>query len=198
MAADRKMTLIAFMQAQNCSNYPASWRHPSSMSDFLKPAYYQRIARTLEDGKFHLAFFDDRLAMPDRYGDDYEAAVKAGVRTVKLDLVSIMTAMGLSTSKLGIGGTYSTTYYEPYHVARTFATLSSTVIGALAPPMPVRTWPGFTSAAITPARSDGSEKRNILIRSDFFAAAIASRIGRAESSGMTISERDIRPPIVAY
>ena len=30
-----------------------------------------RIARTLEEGKFHLAFFDDRLAMPDIYGDDH-------------------------------------------------------------------------------------------------------------------------------
>ena len=61
----RQMSLIAFMQAQNCSNYVGSWRHPSSMSDFTSPEYYQRIARTLEDAKFDLAFFDDRLAMPD-------------------------------------------------------------------------------------------------------------------------------------
>ena len=58
------MVLVAFLQAQNCSNYPASWRHPDAATDFLSAAYYQRIARTLEAGKFHLAFFDDRLAMP--------------------------------------------------------------------------------------------------------------------------------------
>ena len=63
----RMMTLIAFLQAQNCSNLPGSWRHPSTMSDFLTPEYYQRIARTLEDGKIQMAFFDDRLALPDIY-----------------------------------------------------------------------------------------------------------------------------------
>jgi hypothetical protein len=47
---NRMMTLIAFLQAQNCSNLPGSWRHPSTMLDFLTPEYYQRIARTLEDG----------------------------------------------------------------------------------------------------------------------------------------------------
>jgi FMN-dependent oxidoreductase (nitrilotriacetate monooxygenase family) len=119
----RQMTLVAFLQAQNCSNYPASWRHPQTMPDFMTPQYYQRIARTLEEGKFDLAFFDDRLALPDRYGDDYEEAVRHGIRVVKMDLISIMTAMGLATKHLGIGGTYSTTYYEPFHVARVFATL---------------------------------------------------------------------------
>ncbi len=119
----RQMSLVAFMQAQNCSNYSASWRHPQTMPDFMTPQYYQRIARTLEEGKFDMCFFDDRLALPDRYGDDYQEAVRHGIRVVKMDLVSIMTAMGLATSRLGIGGTYSTTYYEPFHVARVFATL---------------------------------------------------------------------------
>jgi len=61
----RQMALVAFLQAQNCSNYVGSWRNPSSMTDYLTPEYYQRIARTLEDGCFDMAFFDDRLAMPD-------------------------------------------------------------------------------------------------------------------------------------
>ena len=69
----RQMSLIAFMQAQNCSNYAGSWRHPASTPDFMSPEYYQRIARTLEDGRFDLAFFDDRLAMPDIYGADHRA-----------------------------------------------------------------------------------------------------------------------------
>lgn len=128
----RQMSLVAFLQAQNCSNYPASWRHPQTMPDFMSPQYYQRIARTLEEGKFDLAFFDDRLAMPDRYGDDYEEAVRHGIRVVKMDLVSIMTAMGLATQHLGIGGTYSTTYYEPFHVARVFATLDLMIGGRAA------------------------------------------------------------------
>ena len=42
---------------------------------------------------------------------------------MKLDLVPVMTGMGLATTNLGIGGTYSTTYHHPYHVARLFATV---------------------------------------------------------------------------
>jgi FMN-dependent oxidoreductase (nitrilotriacetate monooxygenase family) len=118
-----QMALVAFLQAQNCSNYVYSWRHPDTMSDFMTPEYYQRIGRTLEDGKFDLAFFDDRLAMPDKYGDDYVEAVANGIRTVKMDLVPVMSMMAATTSRLGIGGTYSTTYFEPFHVARVFATL---------------------------------------------------------------------------
>ena len=119
----RQLTLIGFLQAQNCSNYPASWRHPDAATDFLTPAYYQRIARTLEAGKFHMAFFDDRLAMPDRYADTFVETVRHGIRAVKLDPIPLITAMGLATERLGLGSTYSTTYYEPFHVARLFATM---------------------------------------------------------------------------
>lgn len=126
------MSLIAFMQAQNCSNYVGSWRHPSSMSDFMTPAYYQRIARTLEAAKFDLAFFDDRLAMPDIYGDDHRETVANGVRAVKLDPTTVMMTMAGVTSKLGLGATYSTTYYEPFHVARLFATLDLMTEGRVA------------------------------------------------------------------
>ncbi len=119
----RQMVMVGFLQAQNCSNYPASWRHPDSAPDFLTPAYYQRIGRILEEGKFHLAFFDDRLAMPDRYGDDYKESVRNGVRVVKMDPIPILAAMSASTRCIGLGGTCSTTYFEPFHVARMFATL---------------------------------------------------------------------------
>ncbi len=128
----RQMALIGFLQAQNCSNYPASWRHPATAPDFLTPEYYQRIARTLEAGKFDLAFFDDRLAMPDRYGDHYAEAVRNGIRVVKMDLIPILMAMGLATSRLGLGATYSTTYFEPFHVARVFATLDVMLGGRVA------------------------------------------------------------------
>ena len=57
---NRMMTLVACLQAQNCSNLPGSWRHPSTMLDFLTPEYDQRIARTLEDGKMQMAFFGGR------------------------------------------------------------------------------------------------------------------------------------------
>lgn len=120
---DDQMLLIAFLQAANCSNYPASWRHPATQPGFLTPDYYQHIARTLEAGKFHLAFCDDRLALPSQYGDAFAEAVQHGIRVVKLDVVPIVTAMALATRHLGVGATYSTTYFAPFHVARLFATL---------------------------------------------------------------------------
>jgi FMN-dependent oxidoreductase (nitrilotriacetate monooxygenase family) len=128
----RDITMVAFLQAQNCSNYPASWRHPATTLDFLRPEYYQRIARALEDAKFHLAFFDDRLSLPDIYRGDYADTVAHGIRAVKMDLTPIMTAMGMVTSHIGLGGTYSTTYYEPFHVARLFATLDLMLGGRVA------------------------------------------------------------------
>lgn len=123
MAHERQIILIGFLQAANCSNYPASWRHPASHIDFLSPEYYQRIARILEYGKFHMVFVDDRLAIPDRWRDSYVEAVREGIRCVKLDLVPVAMAMALATAHLGIGITYSTTYSSPFQVARTFATL---------------------------------------------------------------------------
>src|SRR5215472_1037814 len=128
----RMMTLVAFLQAQNCSNLPGSWRHPATMLDFLKPEYYQRIARTLEDGKIQMAFFDDRLALPDIYTGDHSQAVAAGVRAVKMDPCTILMMMGAVTQRLGLGATYSTTYYEPFHIARVFATMDLMLKGRAA------------------------------------------------------------------
>lgn len=118
-----RMTLVAFMQASNVSVYSGSWRYPSLAPDYLNLRYYQRIARTLEDGCFDLMFFDDRLAMPAIYGNSVADAVKYGARPIKLDLTAVLGAAAAATEHLGLGATYSTTYYEPFHVARTFATL---------------------------------------------------------------------------
>ncbi|MEM9029825.1 MAG: LLM class flavin-dependent oxidoreductase [Pseudomonadota bacterium] len=131
-ASARQMVLIGFLQAQNCSNYVGSWRHPDAGHDFLSSRYYQHIARTLEDAKFHLAFFDDRLAMPDILGHDHAEAVANGVRVVKLDPTIPLMAMGMASSHLGLGCTYSTTYYEPFHVARVFATMDHMLGGRVA------------------------------------------------------------------
>ncbi|MGI4952739.1 MAG: LLM class flavin-dependent oxidoreductase [Janthinobacterium lividum] len=132
MADTARMTLVAFLQAQNCSNLPASWRHPAAAGDFMTAEYYRRIGRTLEDGKIHLAFFDDRLAMPDVYSDDFKVTVKEGIRAVKLDPTLCAMALGMATTRLGVGVTYSTTYYEPFHVARVFATLDQLTGGRAA------------------------------------------------------------------
>ena len=119
----RQITLVAFLQAQNCTNLAMSWRHPLSRTDSWSADYYRHIGRVLEEGKFHLGFFDDRLSMPDMYGRNHAHTVEHGIRCVKLDAVTVLTVMGMATQRLGLGATYSTSYYEPFHVARVFATL---------------------------------------------------------------------------
>ncbi len=119
----QQMTLIGFVQAQNCSNYVGSWRHPQARQDFLSADYYQHVARTLERGKFHMLFFDDRLAMPDMFGDDHAASIENGIRVVKMDPIPILANISAVTQRIGLGGTLSTSYFEPFHIARQFATL---------------------------------------------------------------------------
>lgn len=146
----RQMHLIAFMQAQNCTTLPAAWRHPEARTDTYSPEYYQHIARVLEEGKFDMAFFDDRLAMPDMYGGDHAHTVENGIRCVKMDPIACLMTMAAVTEKLGLGATYSTTYYEPFHVARVFQTVDLMTKGRAA-------WNVVTSVNDNEARNMGRD-----------------------------------------
>ena len=119
----RQIVMVGFLQAQNCTNLVSSWRHPASRTDSYSPEYYRHIGRVLEAGKFHMGFFDDRLAMPDRYGGDHAHTVQYGIRCVKMDPVAVLMTMGMATERLGLGATCTTTYFEPFHVARQFQTV---------------------------------------------------------------------------
>jgi len=121
--AQRQMALVGFMQAGNATVYAGSWRHPATEHGFLDQRYYQKLGRTLEAGSFDMMFFDDRLAMPGMYGGSVADAVRMGARPVKLDLSIVLGLVAGVTDHIGLGATYSTTYYSPFHVARTFATL---------------------------------------------------------------------------
>src|ERR1700677_2499607 len=123
MATKRQMALVGFMQAGNATVYAGSWRHPATEHGFLTAGYYERLGQLLESGCFDLMFFDDRLAMPGIYGGSVAEAVRTGARPVKLDLSLVLGVLAGTTSRIGLGATYSTTYYAPFHVARTFATL---------------------------------------------------------------------------
>lgn len=146
----RQMALIGFMQAQNCSNFAASWRHPDSRTDFTTPEFYAHIARVLEEGKFHLAFFDDRLGMPEYHGGNFADAVRYGIRCIKMDPIATLMPMAMATERLGLGATMSTTYYEPFHVARLFATLDLMTHGRAA-------WNIVTSLNDTEAQNMGRD-----------------------------------------
>jgi FMN-dependent oxidoreductase (nitrilotriacetate monooxygenase family) len=121
--AKRSMSLVGFMQAGSTTVYAGSWRHPATEHGFLTAAYYAKLGRILEQGCFDMLFFDDRLAMPGIYGGSVAEAVRVGARPVKLDLSVVLGVIAGATERIGLGATYSTTYYSPFHVARTFGTL---------------------------------------------------------------------------
>lgn len=146
----RQISLVAFLQAQNCTTLPSSWRHPDARTDTYSPEYYQHIARVLESGKFDMGFFDDRLAMPDMYAGDHAETVKNGIRCVKMDAVTCLMSMAAATTHLGLGATYSTTYHEPFHVARVFQTLDLMTKGRAA-------WNVVTSVNDNEARNMGRD-----------------------------------------
>ncbi|MEM7096027.1 MAG: LLM class flavin-dependent oxidoreductase [Actinomycetota bacterium] len=145
---DGHLALVGFLQAQNCTSIPAAWRHPDARLDFMSADYYQHIGRTLERGCFDIGFFDDRLAMPDMYGGDHAHTVEGGIRCVKLDPTVVLTAMAMATEHVGLGATYSTTYHEPFHIARLFSTLDHLTGGRAA-------WNVVTSVNDNEARNMG-------------------------------------------
>ena len=121
--AKKQMILVGFMQAGSTTVYAGSWRYPGTEHGFLDASYYEKLGRTLDEGLFDMMFFDDRLAMPGVYGDSVAEAVRTGARPVKLDLSIVSAIVSAATRNVGIGMTYTTTYYQPFHIARTFGTL---------------------------------------------------------------------------
>ena len=61
--------------------------------------------------------------MPDMYEGNHAGTVKNGIRATKLDAVTCLMTIAAMTTRLGLGATYSTPYYEPFHVARLFQTI---------------------------------------------------------------------------
>ena len=147
----RDMVMVGFLQAQNCSNFAGSWRHPDLRSDFSSPDYYAHIGRVLEAGKFQLAFFDDRLAHAGVPRRRLAQTVAHGIRCVKMDPIACLMPMAMGTTRLGLGATYSTTYYHPFHVARLFQTLDLMTRGRAA-------WNVVTSMNDVEAQNMGLEE----------------------------------------
>ncbi len=148
----RQIHLAAFLIAGNGAHSHALWRHPQTrLGGFLEPDYYVEIARTLERGKFDLAFFADRLAMSDRFGDSLEVGARYGDQdATRLDPTLVIALMAGATRHLGLGATRSTTYHHPYNIARTFATLDHLSRGRVA-------WNVVTSVNEGEARNHGLE-----------------------------------------
>lgn len=119
---DPQMHLAAFITAG--PGRPGGWRFPASVPGWLSADYYQNIARTLEDGRFDLAFFADILSVPDRFGSSTDTQLRNGaLGSMRLDPLHVLSSMGAVTRHLGLAATVSTTYAQPFTVARSFASL---------------------------------------------------------------------------
>lgn len=129
----RRLHLAGFLIAGNCAHSHAIWRHPESGPGFLTAGYYQEIARSLERGLFDLVFFADRLAVSTRYGGGMDTGLHYGDQdATRLDPIPVLASMAAVTDRIGLGATRSTTYDQPYSLARAFATLDHLSAGRAA------------------------------------------------------------------
>ena len=118
MNADRKMRLGAFMRP--VSIHTAAWRYPSAYRDAnFNFEHYQRFVGTLERGCFDAFFMADHLAVMNMP----MAALKRSATVTSFDPLTLLPALAVTTKHIGLVATASTTYNEPYHVARKFASL---------------------------------------------------------------------------
>jgi alkanesulfonate monooxygenase SsuD/methylene tetrahydromethanopterin reductase-like flavin-dependent oxidoreductase (luciferase family) len=118
MASKRQLRLGAFMRP--VSIHTAAWRYPGAWPDanFNFP-HLRRFAQTLERGKFDAFFMADHLAVLNMPLE----ALKRSATVTSFDPLILLPALAVVTEHLGLIATASTTYNEPYHVARKFASL---------------------------------------------------------------------------
>src|SRR4051812_11625625 len=108
----RQMHLGVFVQA--AGHHVSGWRLPDAEAGGENLDLIQRIARTAERGKFDLFFLADGLTS----GSDAHPST-----VVRIEPLSLLAALAMTTSHIGLAATASTTYAEPYHTARVFASL---------------------------------------------------------------------------
>lgn len=118
------MHLAGFLNAGPVVHSHALWRNPRHPTDFLSAEHYAEIGRTLERGRFDLLFFADRLAIADRFGNEMATGLRLGDQDAsRLDPLPVLSIIAAFTRHIGLGATRSTTYEQPYHIARSFRTL---------------------------------------------------------------------------
>ncbi|KOP67905.1 nitrilotriacetate monooxygenase [Bacillus sp. FJAT-18019] len=109
---NQQMHLGAFIYYTG--HHHAGWRHPDSdVEGMFGIELYQQLAATAERGKFDMMFLADLL---------YVTHVENSASGM-LDPLTLLSALSTVTDKLGLTATVSTTYNEPYNVARKFASL---------------------------------------------------------------------------
>jgi FMN-dependent oxidoreductase (nitrilotriacetate monooxygenase family) len=113
----KEMKLGAFFMIPG--HHVAAWRYPKAEAhnvmtfDFIK-----RLAQTAERGKFDMIFLADGYAVRGKN----QKTIGQTVNTL-FEPFTLLSALSAVTKHVGLAGTVSTTYNEPFHVARKFASL---------------------------------------------------------------------------
>ena len=144
----RQIKLGAFIPTT--SQHVAGWRHPESRpQDHLNIDYVIELAQTAERGLFDAYFLADGLSV--RWGSAIEGEKGLGDKGVGFEPVTLFAALSTVTKNIGFIATASTTYEDPYILARKFASLDHISKGRAA-------WNVVTTASADTARNFGLEK----------------------------------------
>jgi len=116
----RQIKLGAFIPTT--SQHAAGWRHPESRpQDHLSLDYAIELAQTAEKGLFDAYFLADGLSV--RWGSAAEGNLGLGDKGVGFEPITLFAAIAAVTKNIGFIATASTTYEDPYILARKFASL---------------------------------------------------------------------------
>lgn len=118
MSTTRKLHLGAFMRP--VSIHTGAWRYPGAYADAnFNFTHLKRFAQTLERGKFDAFFMADHLAVLNMPVE----ALKRSHTVTSFEPFTLLSALAGATEHIGLIATASTTFDEPYHIARRFASL---------------------------------------------------------------------------
>ncbi|MCZ6876101.1 MAG: LLM class flavin-dependent oxidoreductase [bacterium] len=113
MTNQRKLRFGAFL-AGTGSNM-ASWRHPHAVADAaINLDYYKMLIKKAEGAKLDFAFFGDGLYISEKSHPNF---------LNRFEPLTLLAALAMETSHIGLAATLSTTYSDPYTVARQFASI---------------------------------------------------------------------------
>jgi len=102
-------------------SHAAAWLHPDNeLAQATDIEYYKRLIKIAEDGKFDLFFIADGLGVR---MDKLNVHARTPSFINQLEPLTLAANLAGFTDHIGVGATVSTTYSEPYNVARSFASL---------------------------------------------------------------------------
>lgn len=119
----KQLRFGAFMSVPGC--HPTGWRHPDAMPECdMGFRFLAQMARTAERGKLDAMFFQDSAAVVGSAGlhGSEKYNIRSG-RQCHIEPVSAIAALAAVTSHIGLISTCTTTYNEPFNLARRFLTI---------------------------------------------------------------------------